>query len=60
MEMTRDQFIDRLKVKLDECFSGDQGGFQVSETDINDVQDLMLTTCDDAISEIGGRNPNEL
>lgn len=53
MEMTREQFVDKLRSKLDECFVGDQGGFQVSETDINDVQDLLLSTCSDCISEIG-------
>jgi len=59
-EMTREQFIDQLRDELNRSFPDEQSGFLVSADDIDAVQESLVKICCDAISEVGGRNPNEL
>lgn len=59
MEMTRQQFIDRLTEVLEKSFPEEQSGCQVSSDDIDAVSESLSEACWQASSDVGGRSPHE-
>jgi hypothetical protein len=59
MELTRQQFIDRLTEVLNKSFPEEQSGFQLSSDDVDAVNEVLTDVCHNTSSDIGGRSPYE-